>query len=215
MKTTLLHLLCFASIPMSSLRAEFRTWSNSEGSKLDAEWVKTEGENVTFRLRNGNLTTFSETKLSAADRDFLKKNNAQAPQEPQPAVNADRKAKWQTKLSRAQEESKETGLPILMLFTGTSWCSYCIKLEKEVFAETAFKTFANENLVLLILDYGPGGTASGREQKKLQQDYGVSGFPSYFLTDASGAKLAKGGYHEGINPEGFAKWVKDASPKAK
>lgn len=208
----ILSIVCFTA---TSLHAEFRTWSNTEGTKLDAELVKVEGENVTFRLRTGKLVTFSETKLSEADRDFIKNNKPQAPQEPQPAVNANRKAKWLTKLAKAQEESKATGLPILVLFTGTSWCPYCIKLEKSVFSQKEFKSFADANLVLLLLDFGPGGSTKDKEQKKLQGEYGVSGFPTYFLTDAAGAKLAKGGYHDGINPAVFSQWVKQSAPKGK
>jgi thiol:disulfide interchange protein len=214
MKRLIAGLFCIASFMPGPLFAEFRTWSNTEGAKVEAELVKSEGDNVTLRLRNGKLATFTQTKLSEADRDFIKNNPVQAQQEAQPAVEADRKAKWLTKLSKAQEESKKTGLPILVLFTGTSWCPYCIKLENSVFSEKAFKSFANENLVLLKLDFEAGGETNDKEHKRLQEDYGVKGFPTYFLTDASGTKLAQGGYHDGINPDDFAAWVKKAAPKS-
>lgn len=208
--------LFFVNLP---LRAEFRTWSNPSGTTLDAELVKADGGNVTLKLRNGSLTTFSQTKLSEADREFIKNNPAQAAPASQPApqsaVKADRKAKWLTKMDKAQEESKATGLPILVLFTGTSWCPYCIKLEEAVFSQKEFKTFANENLVLLLLDFGPGGATKSKDDKKLQGEYGVSGFPTYFLTDASGAKLGKGGYNDQINPESFADWVRKSVPARK
>jgi len=212
-------LLCGLLLMNLPLRAEFRTWSNPSGTTLDAELVKADGGNVTLRLRNGNLTTFPQTKLSEADREFIKNNPAQAAPSsqtaPTPIVKADRKAKWLTKMDKAREESKETGLPILVLFTGTSWCSYCIKLEDAVFSQKAFKTFANENLVLLLLDFGPGGATKSKDDKKLQEEFGVSGFPTYFLTDASGAKLAKGGYNDKINPESFADWARKSSPAKK
>lgn len=215
MKRLIIQLLGIGFFTAATLHAEFRTWSNTEGMKLDAEFVKVEADNVTLRLRSGKLTTFAEAKLSEADRDFIKSNQAQSSQDAKPALAANRKAKWLTKLTKAQEESKATGLPILILFTGTSWCPYCIKLEKSVFSQKEFKTFADENLVLLILDFGPGGSTKDKEQKKLQGEYGVSGFPTYFLTDAAGAKLAKGGYHDGINPAVFAEWVKKSAPKGK
>ncbi len=191
------------------LNAEYRSWANTEGVTLEAEFVKAEGTNVTLRLRNGKVTTFSQSKLSNADQEFIKTSASKAPEETAATVDAKRKARWQTKMAKAQEEAKETGLPILVLFTGTEWCPYCIKLEKEVFAEKDFKTFANQNLVLLILDF-PSGSTKDKELKKLQEEFGVSGYPTYFLTDASGTQLARGGYNDGINPDKFATWVQKA-----
>lgn len=217
MKKAICLLTLTASFLTNQLHAEFRSWTNSEGVSLDAEFVKVEGDNVTLRLRSGKLSTFPQTKLSSADQEFIKSGKdtrpAATPTEVKPSVPADRKAKWLTKMEKAQEQSKETGLPILVLFTGTSWCPYCIKLEKEVFSESAFKTFADKNLVLLMLDFGPGGTPNSKKDGQLAKDFGVDGYPNYFLTYANGKQFADGGYHEGINPDAFAKWVTDATPK--
>lgn len=220
MKTSISWLILSASLLILPAHAESRTWTNTEGVAIDAEYVKSDSESVTLRLRSGKQTTFSQSKLSAADQTVIKELKAKeaaapaaAATEAKPAVDANRKAKWLTKMDKAQEQAKETGLPILVVFTGTSWCPYCIKLEKEVFSESAFDTFANQNLVLLKLDFGPGGAASSKKDEALQKEYGVKGFPTYFLTDATGAKLAQGGYSAGINPEKFGEWVKKSAPK--
>jgi len=223
-------LFVLGSMTPGTLRAEFRIWTNTEGVNVDAELAKIDGDNVTFRLRSGALTTFAKSKLSEADREFLARNPTITPAAPATpaakpvaagtpptpaAVDANRKAKWQSKMAKAQEEAKTTGLPILVLFTGTSWCSYCIKLEAEVFSKKEFTAFANKSLVLLKLEYGPGGSPPNKEGKKLQEEFGVKGFPTYFLLDAAGSKLAQGGYHGGINPDAFATWVKGATAKGK
>jgi thioredoxin-related protein len=204
-------LLCYLFFATQSLHAEYRIWTNSTGATIDADLVRADSENVTLKLRNGKLSTFPQVKLSEADRAFIKSLPPPSTDSPQVTATADRKAKWLTKLEKAQEESKLTGLPILMLFTGTSWCPYCVKLEEAVFSQKAFKNFANEKLVLLLLDFGPGGTAKSKDHETLQSEYGVTGFPTYFLIDASGKKLAKGGYNDKINPEVFAEWVNQAS----
>jgi thiol:disulfide interchange protein len=219
MKTSISWLILSASLLILPAHAESRTWTNTEGVAIDAEYVKSDSDNVTLRLRNGKLTTFVQSKLSAADQTVIKELKAKeaaapaAAAEAKPTVDANRKAKWLTKMDKAQDEAKETGLPILVLFTGTEWCPYCIKLEKAVFSESAFNTFANQNLVLLKLDFGPGGTPNSKKDEALQKEYGVKGFPTYFLTDATGAKLAQGGYHDGINPASFGEWVKKSAPK--
>ncbi|OYV03727.1 MAG: hypothetical protein CFE26_20645 [Verrucomicrobiales bacterium VVV1] len=221
MKTSISWLILSASLLILPAHAESRTWTNTEGVAIDAEYVKSDNENVTLRLRSGKVTTFSQSKLSAADQTLIKELKskevpaaaAAATPEAKPAVATDRKAKWLTKMDKAQDQAKETGLPILVVFTGTSWCPYCIKLEKEVFSEDAFETFANQNLVLLKLEFGPGGTPSSKKDEALQKEFGVKGFPTYFLTDATGTKLAQGGYHAGINPSVFGEWVKKSAPK--
>ncbi|RYD49107.1 MAG: thioredoxin family protein [Verrucomicrobiaceae bacterium] len=218
MKKSIFCVLLAGSFLINPLHADYRKWVNTEGATIEGELVKVDGDQVTLRLRNGKTSTFAQSKLSGADQEFLK-SQAGKPEavetEGTPVVAANRKAKWLTKMDKAQEQSKETGLPILVLFTGTSWCPYCVKLEKEVFSESAFKSFADQNLVLLTLDFGPGGTPGNKKDEKLQKEYGVKGFPTYFLTDSTGKQLAKGGYHAGINPEVFAKWAEDASPKNK
>jgi thioredoxin-related protein len=216
MKKPICTILIAAAASLAPLHAEFRTWTNTAGVAIQGEFVKAEGDDVTLRLRNGKLSTFPQSKLSPADQERVKASKEEptpATDEAKPAVDPKRKAKWLTKMDKAQEEAKETGLPILALFTGTSWCPYCVKLEKQVFSESAFKAFANQNLVLLILDYGPGGTAKNKKDKELSKEYAVTGFPTYFLTDADGEKLAQGGYQDGINPEKFAEWVNQAVPK--
>lgn len=217
MQKAFIGLAATASILISPLHAEFRTWTNLEGVKLDAEFVKAEGDNVTFRLRSGKLTTVAKTKLSQGDQDLIKENKATSPTattpETKPIVDANRKARWLTKMDKAQEQSKATGLPILALFTGTSWCPYCVKLEEAVFSKSEFKTFADKNLVLLKLDFGPGGTPDNKKDGILAKEFGVTGYPSYFLIDPTGKRLTNGGFSDGINPTGFASWVTAAVQK--
>lgn len=215
MKIQFVRFLAVTSLLVAPLHAEFRSWTNTEGVKIDAEWVKTEQDSVTLRTRSGKTSAVPLSKLSTADQDFAKKQTAAASADVKPAttVASDRKAKWLTRMDKAQAESKETGLPILVLFTGTKWCPYCIKLEKAVFSESEFKTFADQKLVLLLLDFGPGGETSNRKDQELSKQYGVKGFPTYFLVDPAGKTLAQGGYHDGITPASFDKWVETSAPK--
>ena len=213
MKISLLRFAAILSILTIPLHAEFRSWTNLEGVNIEAELVKAEGENVTLRLRNGKLTTFAKAKLSLADQALIKEGQAAPTAETKPTVEANRKARWLSKMDKAQEQSKATGLPILVLFTGTSWCPFCVKLEDAVFSKSEFKTFADKNLVLLKLEFGPGGKSSNKKDELLAKDFSISGYPSYFLTDATGKRLANGGYSDGIDPTKFASWATAAVPK--
>ncbi len=217
MKKPICAFLALTAALLAPLHAEFRTWTNSAGVAVEAEFVKAEGDDITLRLRNGTLAIYPKAKLSFPDRDFVDAikdaPQSEATEKPSTAVDPKRKAKWLNRMEKAEEQAKETGLPILVLFTGTSWCPYCVKLEKEVFSESAFKTFADQNLVLLKLDYGPGGSPSNKRDEKLKTEYAVTGFPTYFLIDAEGKRLSRGGYNNGIDPAKFAEWVNRSAPK--
>ena len=213
MRTILVGLAALVSISTSPLHAEFRAWTNLEGVKIEAELVKVEGDNVTLRLQNGKLTTFAKAKLSLADQSLIKEKEATPSPETKPAVEADRKARWLAKMDKAQEQSKATGLPILVLFTGTSWCPLCIKLEDQVFSKSEFKTFADKNLVLLRLDFGPGGKASSKKDEALDKEFGVTGYPTYFLIDTAGNRVANGGFNESLDAKMFNSWVTSMVPK--
>lgn len=67
--------------------------------------------------------------------------------------NAQESAKWYTSLEEAAKVSMTTGKPIMANFTGSDWCGWCKKLKREVFDKTEFKNWANNNIVLLELDY--------------------------------------------------------------
>ena len=60
---------------------------------------------------------------------------------------------WTTDYEDALKESAKTGKPILANFTGSDWCGYCIKLDKEVFSTDTFEDWAEENVILLEVDF--------------------------------------------------------------
>ena len=98
--------------------------------------------------------------------------------------NAQESAKWYTSLEEAAKVSMTTGKPIMANFTGSDWCGWCKKLKREVFDKTEFKNWANNNIVLLELDY-PRRVAQTEEIKKqnreLQQKFQVAGYPTIHL----------------------------------
>ena len=104
---------------------------------------------------------------------------------------------WLTDFKRAQDEAK-TGKKLLLVdFTGSDWCGWCIKLKKEVFSKPEFKEYADKNLVLMEVDF-PKGKEQTKEVKlqneQLAQKYGVQGFPTILVFDEAGKKVGELGY---------------------
>jgi len=107
---------------------------------------------------------------------------------------------WLTDFNKATKEAAEKKLPILADFSGSDWCGWCIKLDKEVFSQMEFKAFAKDHVVLFLADF-PRGTEQSAEVKaqneRLSRTYGVKGFPTVLLLDAGGKVIARTGYRKG------------------
>ncbi|MCC7519704.1 MAG: thioredoxin family protein [Verrucomicrobiae bacterium] len=107
---------------------------------------------------------------------------------------------WLTDHAKALEKAKTENKPLVMDFTGSDWCGWCIKLDKEVFGKPEFKSYAAKNLVLLKLDFPRRRTlpAAEKEQNEaLAGKYGIRGFPTIVVLDPQGETLGQLGYQPG------------------
>ena len=89
--------------------------------------------------------------------------------------------KWHTDLNKAIELSVEDNKPLFMFFTGSDWCGWCIRLQKEVFFKPEFVKWAKENLTLVELDFPRRKKLdeSLRQQNdNLRQMFAVRGYPT-------------------------------------
>ncbi|MFN7562312.1 MAG: thioredoxin family protein [Prosthecobacter sp.] len=108
------------------------------------------------------------------------------------------KSGWEDNYDKALAEAKETNKLVLLDFTGSDWCGWCMKLDEEVFSKSDFKKYAKANLVLVELDYprGKSQTKKLKEQNAaLKSKFGISGYPTLIVVDAEGKEQARwGGY---------------------
>lgn len=109
--------------------------------------------------------------------------------------------KWFTDLPTAVAEATKAKKPLLVDFTGSDWCGWCVKLKKEVFDTAEFKAWAAKTVVLVEIDF-PRGKAQSAAEKKANQDlaekHGIQGFPTIVLLDAAGTKkIGELGYLQG------------------
>lgn len=120
---------------------------------------------------------------------------------------------WKTDYTAALAEAAKENKMVLLDFTGSDWCGWCIKLQKDTFSKPEFKKFAQESLVLVELDFPRGKTQSDETKKQneeLAEKFGVQGFPTLVLLDPQGDEAARNvGYLRG-GPEAFFRWVESA-----
>jgi len=95
---------------------------------------------------------------------------------------------WNNNLKNSIEISNKTKKPLLLFFTGSDWCGWCIRLQTEVFKTPEFKKWANENVVLVELDF-PRRTVLAPEiteqNNQLQQFFAVQGYPTVWFVNAT------------------------------
>src|SRR6266581_5344317 len=78
-------------------------------------------------------------------------------------------AEWLTDVPAAQEQAAAENKLVLLNFTGSDWCGWCMKLKAEVFSQPEFEDYANKNLVLVEIDF-PKRKPQPAAQKKANTD---------------------------------------------
>ena len=125
---------------------------------------------------------------------------------------------WITDFGKAQIQAETEGKHLLIDFSGSDWCGWCIKLDKEVFSQEAFKEYASENLILVLADFPRDKTKQSAEvqkqNKNLAEKYNVGGFPTVFILSPDGKLVNKTGYQPG-GPEAYVEYIKQAIADSK
>lgn len=107
---------------------------------------------------------------------------------------------WSTDLAKAQVQARAEGKAVLINFTGSDWCGWCMKLRKNVFLKPDFAAYAQTNLVLVEIDFPKRKLLPPEVQKanqRLEQQFQVQGFPTLVLLDRNGTRLSNVNYANG------------------
>lgn len=118
---------------------------------------------------------------------------------------------WEENLESALQKAKTENKAVLVNFTGSDWCQWCIKLSDEVFSKSEFEDYAEDNLILVRLDF-PRSIEQSAETKaynnQLAQRYGVQGFPTILLFNSQGKMVLQTGYQPG-GPVSYVEHLKN------
>lgn len=108
---------------------------------------------------------------------------------------------WTDNYDEAQKKAVAEGKDMLLNFSGSDWCKFCIQLDKEVFDKKDFIEAASKDFVLVTVDF-PRDTSilsseTEAQNARLNQRFKESQFPTVFLTDSMGRPYAITGYLDG------------------
>jgi thioredoxin-related protein len=109
---------------------------------------------------------------------------------------------WLNDYKKAQQEATATNKFLLLDFTGSDWCSWCRKFNKEILSQPQFKDYARANLVLVEVDFPrakPQSVELRKQNQELAQQYEVQGFPTIVVLNGNGQKIWQ---YDGYFPDG-------------
>ena len=120
---------------------------------------------------------------------------------------------WTTDFDKARAVAKADGLPIYLYFTGSSWCIWCKKMDRELHNQDAFrqKTVGKFHFVKIDL---PAGSQPSESIKALLDMYKIQGVPTVVILSPEGKELARFRYQQ-MSPDEYADAVIHAAALAK
>lgn len=110
------------------------------------------------------------------------------------SIQAQKELTWHTDMSKATDISIKEKKPLFLFFTGSDWCGWCIRLQKEVFKTPEFVKWAKDNVVLVELDFprkNEQTDAVKMQNAQLQQQLQVRGYPTVWFVSATKTADAK------------------------
>ena len=112
---------------------------------------------------------------------------------------------WGTDYKAALAQAKAQNKLVLLQFTGSDWCPYCIKLDNEVLDQQSFKDFADKNYVGVLLDFPnskPQSDTVKEQNSTLAKQFNVDGYPTLVVVTPDGKELGRQtGYSPGSGPD--------------
>lgn len=128
-------------------------------------------------------------------------------------------AGWHADFDEAVKVAKAEGKDLLVDFTGSDWCGWCIRLNKEVFDHAEWLDEVKKDWVLVALDFPRAEAVKAKvpnpeRNRELQGKYNVQGFPTILLMDAEGTVYGRTGYREG-GPAPYLEHMKELRTSGK
>lgn len=107
---------------------------------------------------------------------------------------------WLTDFQTAKDRARQENKLVLIDFTGSDWCGWCMRLKSEVFDQPEFISYAAQNLILLEIDFPRKKNMTGAQlsaNQALAKQYHVEGYPTLVVLNPKGDEVGRTGYRPG------------------
>ena len=125
---------------------------------------------------------------------------------------------WGEDFSAASATAQKEGKLLLLAFSGSDWCGWCVKMEKEIYSDKKFINEAKKKYALVMIDSPQNKEILSKLAKKqnpeLLKKFGVRGFPCTVIARPSGDEVKRfSGYQRG-GVDAFLKELKAVADEA-
>ena len=104
---------------------------------------------------------------------------------------------WDEDFEAGKTTAEKSGKLILLAFSGSDWCGWCVKMEKEIYSDKKFISEAKKKFVLLMIDNPQNKSIlsplAAKQNGDLTRKYNVRGFPSTVIVRPSGEEVRRFG----------------------
>jgi protein disulfide-isomerase len=100
--------------------------------------------------------------------------------------------KWHTDYEQAKALAKEKNLPILLYFSGSDWCSFCIRLDKKILTKKTFQQYAEKHMILVNVDFPSNKELPSdlvKQNKTLKKQFGANVVPYFVMVNSKDGKM--------------------------
>ncbi len=124
---------------------------------------------------------------------------------------------WTTDFAAAQKEAEKEQKAMIVLFTGSDWCPWCVRLADEILLKKEFASAVQKDFVPVYLDFPQDDSRITPQERKaneaLARKYGIRGYPTLLVMDAKGSVKGKTGYQR-MTPADYLEHLRKLARKA-
>ncbi len=107
---------------------------------------------------------------------------------------------WMPSVQHARDIALRDERFVMLYFTGSDWCGWCKRLDKEVLDTEIFLGLMRDYLAPVKIDFPKKRVVSEAEYRAnllLAESYKVQGYPTLVFLDSDGREVLRRGYQEG------------------
>ncbi len=109
---------------------------------------------------------------------------------------------WDENFAQAKVDAEKDGKLILLAFSGSDWCHWCMKMAEEIYSDRKFIDKAKQKFVLIMIDKPRDQSILSKKALKqnpqLREKYAIRGYPCTVIVRPSGEEVKRfGGYQPG------------------
>ena len=125
---------------------------------------------------------------------------------------------WDENYEEGKALAEKGGKLLLLAFSGSDWCGWCVKMEKEIYSDPKFISEAKKRFVLLMIDSPRDKSIlsplAEKQNPELARKFGVRGFPSTIIVRPSGEEVRRFGGYQRSGVDGFLRELAEVAEAA-